>query len=259
MSAQNRGTHLTQLSTKPESSDLLLQCPECLSLWDCAAFGRDDECITVEEANRRFPWPWGEPLTGPFTVSLADGSTALWGKDEEAAYEVGRDGHLRVIVFSDAGEGLGHAATAHVYATDEWIDVQRLEGEHRPRGSDGPGVAEARALLVGREVSAVSFVRDYVELHFDGPVVRAISEPLGMWGCSAWRFPKGQSLERLHAYIGLIVDDFVLQPGQYAQLAFGEHSFTVPLDDESRKGPEALHVVGVDSDGRTDASRLWIW
>lgn len=37
--------------------------------------------------------------------------------------------------------------------------------------------------LVGLEVSAVSFVRDYVELHFDGPVLRAVSDPFGRYGC----------------------------------------------------------------------------
>jgi hypothetical protein len=50
-------------------------------------------------------------------------------------------------------------------------------------------------------------------------------------------------------HIGLTVDDFVLIPGRYAQLAFGEHSFTVPLDDDARTGPEALHIIGVDDRG----------
>ncbi|MBA3338632.1 MAG: hypothetical protein H0T54_02590 [Geodermatophilaceae bacterium] len=43
--------------------------------------------------------------------------------------------------------------------------------------SEPPGVESARALLVGREVSAVCFVRDYVELHLDGPILRAIRNP----------------------------------------------------------------------------------
>lgn len=31
--------------------------------------------------------------------------------------------------------------------------------------------------LVGEELSSVCFVRDYVEFHFDGPIIRALSLP----------------------------------------------------------------------------------
>ena len=31
--------------------------------------------------------------------------------------------------------------------------------------------------LVGEELSEVAFVRDYVEFHFDGPVLRALADP----------------------------------------------------------------------------------
>jgi hypothetical protein len=33
------------------------------------------------------------------------------------------------------------------------------------------------AIILGEPLSAVAFVRDYVEFHFDGPVLRAISNP----------------------------------------------------------------------------------
>ena len=121
-------------------------------------------------------------------------------------------------------------------------------------------MASARALLVGHEVSAVCFVRDYVELQFDGPVVRALTRPFGLFGGQAWRFPEGHSMDRMRSYIGQVVDGFVLVPDEYAQLSFGEHSFTIPLDGDSRSGPEALHIVGVDEDGRTDTrGGLWIY
>jgi hypothetical protein len=122
-----------------------------------------------------------------------------------------------------------------------------------------PGLDAARALLIGREVSAVCFVRDYVELHFDGPVLRALTDPFGLYGCSHWRFPDGDALARMRSYIGEVVDDLVIVPEQYAQLAFGEHSFTIPLDDTSRTGPEAMHIVGVDEDDQIDAHHLWIY
>lgn len=125
--------------------------------------------------------------------------------------------------------------------------------------TETPGVASARELLVGREVSAVCFVRDYVELHFDGPILRAISNPRGLWGCTTWQFPDGHAAERMLSYIGQVVDGFDLVPDAYAQLSFGENSFTVPLDEQRRLGPEALHIVGVNGDGQTDARHMWIW
>ena len=124
---------------------------------------------------------------------------------------------------------------------------------------DIPGLAALRELLVGQEVSAVCFVRDYVELHFDGPVVRALTDPFGLYGCQPWRFPDGQALTLMRGYIGEVVDGFVLIPDEYAQLSFGEHSFTIPLDEQSRESVEALHIVGVDQDGRTDARHMWIY
>lgn len=125
--------------------------------------------------------------------------------------------------------------------------------------AEPPGVASARALLVGREISAISFVRDYVEVHFDGPIVRAISNPYGMYGCRGWRFPDGQSAEVMRHYIGKVVDGFRFVNGEYLAIDSGEHSFIVPLGDESRVGPEAVHIVGVDERGCTDPSCMWIW
>ena len=49
-------------------------------------------------------------------------------------------------------------------------------------------LAEIEAVLLGREVSGVSFVRDYVEVLFDGPVLRAISNPRGRFGDRTWQF-----------------------------------------------------------------------
>jgi hypothetical protein len=60
-------------------------------------------------------------------------------------------------------------------------------------------------------------------------------------------------------FIGRVVDDFTLAQGEYAQLPFGEDAFTIPLAADALRPREALHIVGVDEDGRTDASHLWIW
>lgn len=114
-------------------------------------------------------------------------------------------------------------------------------------------------LLVCREISAVSFVRDYVELHFDGPVLRALTNPFGMYGCRAWRFPEGQSLVVMRYFVGNVIDGYEVVPHSYLAVDSGEHRFAIPLDDDSRSGPEAAHLVGVDENGQPDARLLSVW
>ncbi|WP_134669503.1 MULTISPECIES: hypothetical protein [unclassified Amycolatopsis] len=114
-------------------------------------------------------------------------------------------------------------------------------------------------LLVGREISAVCFVRDYVELHFDGPVLRALTNPFGLYGCRGWRFPEGQSPVVMLSYIGTVIDHCELVPDRYLAVDSGEHRFAIPLDEDSRTGPEAAHLVGIDESGWTDSRQLWIW
>lgn len=113
--------------------------------------------------------------------------------------------------------------------------------------------------LVGLEVSAVCFVRDYVELHFDGLVLRALSDPFGLYGCRGWRFPQGNSPTVMRYYIGKTVDGYELVPGQLLALDFGEHRFAVSLDDGSRVGPEAAHLLIPDVADAAAGRRMWIW
>ena len=112
---------------------------------------------------------------------------------------------------------------------------------------------------MGREVSAVCFVRDYVEMHFDGPVLRALSDPFGLYGGHEWRFPAQGSLELMRSYIGKTVDGCELDPDRILAVDFGEHRFAIPLDQASRVGPEAAHLIGGDSRGQTDPRSMRIW
>ncbi|MFF3885686.1 hypothetical protein [Streptomyces sp. NPDC001914] len=111
--------------------------------------------------------------------------------------------------------------------------------------------------LVGLDVRSVCFVADYVELHFDpdGAVLRAISDPFGVQGGREWRFPQPGSMDLLHRYIGRTVDSYELDPGRLLALGFGEDRFVIPLDDDSRVGPEAAHFLGPDG----VAGGMWIW
>lgn len=66
------------------------------------------------------------PSARPFRVLLRDGSKDEWGLDLEAAYEVGKRGDMRVVVFEAVNDGLHHARTARIYGTDEWKIVEDL-------------------------------------------------------------------------------------------------------------------------------------
>jgi hypothetical protein len=99
--------------------------------------------------------------------------------------------------------------------------------------------------LVGEELSAVSFVRDYVEFHFDGPVFRAMVGPIVTQGYISIAFPEPGSRDALCELIGLAVREVVVQKDIAIELRFaGGQVVRVPLDEASRTGPEAAHFMG---------------
>ena len=98
--------------------------------------------------------------------------------------------------------------------------------------------------LVGEELSAVSFVRDYVEFHFDGPVLRALTNVRVEHAGRIAAFPAPGSRDALCALIGQPVRAVTHQPEQHIRLAFADGAIlTVPLDRRSYIGPEAAHFV----------------
>jgi hypothetical protein len=119
---------------------------------------------------------------------------------------------------------------------------------------DGAGLRQ----LVGLQVSAVCFVRDYVELHLDGLALRAVSDPFGRYGCQGWRFLGGNSPTVMGYYIRKTVDGFELTLDRLLALDFGEHRFAISLDPDSRTGPEAAHLLIPDADGAA-SRRMWTW
>lgn len=97
-------------------------------------------------------------------------------------------------------------------------------------------------VLVGEQLSAVSFVQDYVELHFDGPVVRSLTNPIARNGQHQVQFPAPGSRDALCEFIGRSVASVELNESLALALHFeGGGSITVPLDDVSCRGQEAMH------------------
>ncbi|MHC4121823.1 MAG: hypothetical protein ACYSWO_30495 [Planctomycetota bacterium] len=98
--------------------------------------------------------------------------------------------------------------------------------------------------LVGMEVSAVSFVRDYVEIHFDGPILRCLSNPILRSKDEEWVFPQAGSRDALCLLIGQSLEGMTLEDDTMLLAGFsGGQELFVPLDRKRRRGPEAMHFL----------------
>jgi hypothetical protein len=112
--------------------------------------------------------------------------------------------------------------------------------------------------LVGEELSGVCFVRDYVELHFDGPILRVLAAPKITIGEITASFPEPTSRDLLCGLIGAEVANTVEGASVLVvEFSGGRGTVEVPL----RSGGvlvEVAHLVP-ERDGRLDPSGMSIW
>ena len=96
--------------------------------------------------------------------------------------------------------------------------------------------------IVGCRLSAVSFVCNYVELHFDGPVIRAMSNPIIDVEGIRRRFPDQGTRDALCSLIGKDVAfvEYIASVSLTLKFRCGE-DIVVPLVWGSFSPPEALH------------------
>jgi hypothetical protein len=97
--------------------------------------------------------------------------------------------------------------------------------------------------LVGEPVSAVSFVTDYIEFHFDGSYLRFLEAPtIRLPEGETMTFPEAGSRDTLCQLIGAtLVAITADEDGDLsASLSNGAH-VTVSLAHSHRRSPEALH------------------
>src|SRR5262245_3599366 len=108
-------------------------------------------------------------------------------------------------------------------------------------------MADATALfgsLIGEPCNAVSFVMDYVEFHFNGQVIRALTAPSVERGSEQFVFPQSGSRDALCDLIedtvaGVRVSDDIAVDLRFVSGA----KLSIPLGQEQRIGPEALHFM----------------
>ncbi len=118
-------------------------------------------------------------------------------------------------------------------------------------------VVTALEMLVGAEVGSVCFVRDYVELHFDGPILRALSDPVVEIAGIETTFPAEGSRDGLCLLIGKEIvaaredtEALILEFG-------GSMLLRIPLVT-SEPMLEAAHLVPT-AEGRPDVANMVIW
>ncbi len=94
--------------------------------------------------------------------------------------------------------------------------------------------------LAGEELNGVAFVEDYVEFHFNGPVLRALTNPAVHTTAQQWNFPNAGARDALCSLIGATVESVEVQEQDAIRLRFADgRVLVVPLDELSRVGPEA--------------------
>lgn len=110
--------------------------------------------------------------------------------------------------------------------------------------------------LVGEELNIVAFVMDYVEFHFNGPVLRVLVNPTVDIDGASWTFPQASSRDRLCQLIGRTVGAVSAVEDVAIELSFTDGArLRIPLDRSSRAGPEATHFQSE----RYNSPDLTVW
>ena len=105
---------------------------------------------------------------------------------------------------------------------------------------------DALQQLVNIELNAVAFVMDYVEFHFNGPVLRAFSGPvLRASGCQ-YTFPEAGSRDALCRLIGTVVERVAVEPSSLSVNLTGGNHLLIPIDGSLPGGESAHFMTGED-------------
>jgi hypothetical protein len=107
--------------------------------------------------------------------------------------------------------------------------------------------------LIGRVLSAVVFVQDYLQLQFDGSVLTLLVWPIVATGATNKAFDSSGYRDLLCERIGRTVTDAQAVADHALSIALSDgSSITASLAPDSYRGPEA--AIYTAQDGRT-----WVW
>jgi hypothetical protein len=98
--------------------------------------------------------------------------------------------------------------------------------------------------LVGEELNAVCFVMDYVEFHFNGPVLRAFGPVTVRTRLGEAMFPGSTASDPLRELIGGIVQEVDVEDDDRILVSFTDgEELRISLSKKDRSGPEAAHFL----------------
>jgi hypothetical protein len=107
--------------------------------------------------------------------------------------------------------------------------------------------------LHGRELAAVVFIRDYVELLFDGPVLTAITLPRVMQGHDLVGAGDAGYRDALCGQIGKVVTTSAVREKDAVEVVFADGAtITISLRDEDYVTAEAAKYAD-------DRGGVWVW
>jgi hypothetical protein len=116
------------------------------------------------------------------------------------------------------------------------------------------GARQHLTRLLREQLSAITFVRDYVQLHFDGPVISAFSLPKVTVDGKAVSFGEAGYRDALCSRIGLPVLMAFVDPEEEMRIGFSDGSWiSVSLKAEGRVVAEAA----VYQDQQTNEWASW--
>ncbi|MFC4766978.1 hypothetical protein [Effusibacillus consociatus] len=116
--------------------------------------------------------------------------------------------------------------------------------------SDGQSILQ---ILVGREMSSVEFVRDYIQLRFDGPTLTAFTLPVITVNGTSYDIKTPGYRDALCSLIGREVQRTEIQEHEVIRLVFEQNAaLEISLRDEDYEGPEAAMFD-------PENGELWVW
>ena len=104
-------------------------------------------------------------------------------------------------------------------------------------------------VIIGAQLSAVTFVQDYIQLHFDGPRLTVFSHPVVIRGDQAFHWGKPGFRDALCNSIAQQVTAAHVAYGESVCIAFADGSaIQISLEEADYLGAEE---VNFDTDGDT--------
>lgn len=101
---------------------------------------------------------------------------------------------------------------------------------------------ESLQVIIGEQLSAVTFVQDYVQLHFDGPRLTIFSHTVVTLGDKIFHWGKPGFRDALCNSIAQQVTEARVAYGESISVSFADGStIKISLKDENYRGGEAVN------------------